>query len=348
MNKVNSSRWLRLLLALALLGMILFCVTLTRQEPAQPMRKSLKIGVCAYKLGDTFISTILGEMELLSKEYGQQNGVKINLDFSDAKENQRLQNEQVKRYISLDYDVICVNIVDRTTAATIIDDAVAAGIPLVFFNREPVEKDILRGDKVYYVGSDAKQTAVLQGELVDDAMDVMDLDLNGNGLIEYYMLEGEMGHQDTVIRTEWSVQTLVNKGINMKKLESGVANWSRNQAAALVEQWISPPNRQRPELIICNNDDMALGAVDALEKLNISGIAIVGIDATPQGVDAVRKGQLLGTVDCSPKTHALEIFQLACGLGMNGLPPPETILENQRYVRVELKKITRDTVGSIQ
>lgn len=348
MNKAFLKRWMRPLMAGVLLCVLIGGIVLLRQKPAQPDRKSLKIGVCAYKLNDTFISTILGEMDVFSKEYGQQTGVKINLDFSDAKENQRLQNEQVKRYISLDYDVICVNIVDRTTAATIIDDAVAAGIPLVFFNREPVEKDILRGDKVYYIGSDAKQTAVLQGEVVVDAMEWLNLDQNDNGVIEYFMLEGEMGHQDTVIRTEWSVQTLTNNGINVENLQSGVANWNRSQAAALVEQWLSPPRAKKPELIICNNDDMALGAVDALEKLGITGVAIVGIDATPQGLEAVRKGQLLGTVDCAPEAHAQQIFQLACGLGMNGTPPEDIEMENQRYVRVQLQKVSRINVNDVR
>lgn len=320
-------------------------LSLTGCQSAPEEKKSIKIGVCAYKQNDTFISAILGNLEQLAKEYEQSEGIKVNLEMADGKESQRVQNEQFKRFVSFDYDVICVNIVDRTTAAPIIDDAIAAGIPVVFFNREPVESDIMRGERIYYVGSDAKTTAVMQGEIVAEAYkkNPETLDRNGNGTIEYFMLEGEMGHQDAIIRTEWSVRTLLEYGLSVEKLQGGVANWDRNQAAAFVEQWMH--GDPEVELILCNNDDMALGAADTLEKLGLTGsIAIAGIDATPQGLEAVRDGRLLGTVDCDPPSHAKYIFEMACGLGLNGSVPAGMPLEAERYIRVPLRKITKENI----
>ena len=83
--------------------------------------------------------------------------------------NQNTQNSQVERLISLGCDALCVNIVDRSAASIIIDKAMDAGIPVVFFNREPVEEDMNRWEKLYYVGADAKESAVLQGQILVDA-----------------------------------------------------------------------------------------------------------------------------------------------------------------------------------
>ena len=89
-----------------------------------------------------------------------------------------------------------------------------AGTPVVFFNREPVEEDMNRWEKLYYVGADAKESAVLQGDILVDAynQDTRTLDANGNGLVSYVLLEGETSHQDSLIRTEWSIQDLKGRG----------------------------------------------------------------------------------------------------------------------------------------
>lgn len=324
----------------------LVCLPMSGYHKPVQKQQHIKIGVSAYKSNDTFVSSILAQMEQMSKEYEKVTGVKVTLDITGANENQRTQNDQVKRYISLGYDVICVNIVDRTIAAPMIDDAVEAGVPLIFFNREPVEEDLMRGENVYYVGSDAKETAVLQSKITADLWksDRSVIDRNDNGKIEYVMLEGEMGHQDALIRTEWSIRSLTQNGIPTEKLQSGIANWDRNQAAVLMEQWLSSYG-DTIELVICNNDDMALGAADAVEKSGLSGIKIVGIDSTPQGLDAVQNGKLLGTVDCSPQLHADYIFRLACGLAIDGNVPTDMPVERERYMRVRLKTITKNDLS---
>ncbi|MEG2073856.1 MAG: substrate-binding domain-containing protein, partial [Angelakisella sp.] len=229
---------------------------------------------------------------------------------------------------------------------SLIDDAVEAGVPLIFFNREPVEEDLMRGEKVYYVGSDAKETAILQSMITTSLWyrDRQAIDTNDNDKIEYVMLEGEMGHQDAMIRTEWSIRSLTQNGIATEKLQSGIANWDRNQAAAMMEGWLNSFGKSI-ELVIANNDDMALGAADAMEKLGIKGIEIVGIDATPQGLEAVGDGRLLGTVDCNTKTHADSIFRLACGLAIDGNVPPDITLENGRYLRVKLHTVTKKDIS---
>ena len=218
----------------------------------------------------------------------------MTLDIQDAKGNQNTQNNQVERFIALGCDVLCVNPVDRTSAAVIIDKAMGADVPIVFFNRQPVEEDMNRWEEVYYVGADAKKSAVQQGQIIVDLYREKPeaLDLNGDGVVSYAMLEGESSHQDSLIRTEWSIQTLKDAGVPIEKITGGIANWERSQGSALMEQWLEAyPGRI--ELVISNNDDMALGAIDAMERLQILKINLVGIDATIPGVEAVNSKKLL-------------------------------------------------------
>lgn len=291
-----------------------------RKDGEETGRKtSLRIGVLLYRGDDTFISTLRTSLEKQAKEYEQDTGIKVTLDIMDAKSSQNTQNSQVERLISLGCDALCINIVDRSAASIIIDKAMAAGIPVVFFNREPVEEDMNRWEKLYYVGADAKESAVLQGKILVDAYrkNAEILDANKDGIVSYVLLEGETSHQDSLIRTEWSIQTLKDGGVPLEKLTGGIANWERSQASALMEQWLEEYPDQI-ELVICNNDDMALGAIDAIDRKGIVGnsIKLVGIDGTPVGQEALESGKLFGTVESDKKQYAKTIFDIASSLAL--------------------------------
>ncbi|MCI8274577.1 MAG: galactose ABC transporter substrate-binding protein [Lachnospiraceae bacterium] len=272
----------------------------------------LKIGVLIYKEDDTFVSGIVEEMKRQFKDYERESGSRIRLDFSYAEENQSIQNEQIDKYLSLDYDVLCVNLVDRTEAAIVIEKAKSADVPVVFFNREPVAEDLQQWDRLYYVGSDAKESGTLEGLLVVDYYKKYpeQLDRNQDGVIQYVLLEGESRHQDSLIRTEYSVQTLVDAGLILERLDGGIANWVRSQGEALTTQWLKEYGNEI-ELIISNNDDMALGAIDAVENWHISFSNIVGIDGTPQGVAAVESGKMIGTIVAGQEDYAKVLLDLA-------------------------------------
>ena len=296
---------------------------------------ALRIGVAVYKGEDTYLSNMTQAMQESVDLWCAETGDRIQISLSDAQESQNTQNEQIYRFLSLGYDVLCVNLVDRTDAARVVDKAREAGVPLVFFNREPVQEDIDAWDQVYYVGSDARQSAQLQAQIVLDLWesDPDGLDRNGDGVLQYMMLEGESRHQDAVIRTEVSVQTLREAGVPLERVESGIANWDRNQAAALAESALV----QHPEieLILCNNDDMALGAADAVERLGLEFSNIVGIDGTPQGVEAVDQGRLLGTVVMDYPAHGEAIFRLSRALAL-GDDPQETAGLSERIIRIPM------------
>jgi len=289
----------------------------------------LRIGVAVYKGDDTYISNMTAAMQESVEAWSKENGERVYLTISDAGESQTTQNEQIDRFLSLDYDVLCVNLVDRTDAAHVIDKARSADVPVVFFNREPVQEDLQTWDKVYYVGSDARQSAQLQAQIVLDKWeeDPASLDLNGDGVLQYVMLEGESRHQDAMIRTEVSVQALKDGGIPLERVDGGIANWDRNQAAALTEGYFE--RYPDLELILCNNDDMALGAADAVERLSMDFHNIVGIDGTPQGLEAVREERLLGTVVMDYAAHGETIFRLARALALNETPEEAAEIKDQ-------------------
>ena len=326
----NMKKFCFLLNSLLLCAVMMF--TGCGRAENETEKKSIRIGVSLYQGDDTFINNIRGELEKCAKAYEQENGVKVNLDIQDAKGSQNTQNDQVERFISLGCDVLCINPVDRTAASVMIDKAMAAEIPVVFFNRQPVEEDMDRWDQLYYIEAVAKESAVLQGGIVVDRYreNPESLDLNGDGVVSYVLLEGESSHQDALIRTELSVKTLKDGGVPVEKITGGIANWERSQASALMEQWLEKYPGQI-ELILCNNDDMALGAIDAMERAGISGICAVGIDGTTPGLEAVANGKLLGTVSSDKERYAGAIFTIAACKAMEQEIPPEIELVEGKY-----------------
>ncbi len=295
-------------------------------------KKSIRIGVSLYRGDDTFLNNIRGELERCAKDFEQEKGVKVTLDIQDARGNQNTQNDQVERFLALGCDVLCINPVDRTAASVLIDKAMAGQTPVIFFNRQPVEEDMDRWDRIFYVGAEAKSSAVLQGSIVVDGYrkNPEKLDLNGDGVVSYVLLEGESSHQDSLIRTEWSVQTLKDGGVPIEKLTGGIANWERSQASALMEQWLEKyPGRI--ELVICNNDDMALGAIDAMERAGMEGIAVVGIDGTTPGLAAVESGKLMGTVAIDRTQYAGAILAIATGEALGWEPDAKLEFEDGKY-----------------
>ena len=309
-------------------------------------KTNLRIGVALYRGDDPFINNLRSKLEEKAKRYEIATGIKIVLEVADPKDNQNTQNSQVDRFLSLGYDAICVNMVDRSAASYVINKAMDADIPVVFFNREPVEEDMKRWERLYYVGEDAKESAVLQGNILVDAYrkDPGSLDLDGNGKVSYVLLEGESSHQDSLIRTEWSVQTLKDGGVPMEKLTGGIANWDRSQAAALMDQWLEQ-YPEEIELIICNNDEMALGAADSLERSGTGRqVKIVGIDGTPQGIEGLKSGKLFGTVICDSEEYAEVIFEIAAAEALGQNVQEKVELKDKKYYQCSQKAVTRESL----
>ncbi len=332
-------RGLRIMLCALLCA--LCCLSCASCESGEEGPKTIRIGFFIYKGADTFISNLTDCFNTIASEYEGEDGDITYTSVFDARESQATQNEQIKRAISLGYDVLCVNLVDRTEAAAVIDLAREADIPMVFFNREPVIEDLQRWDRTVYVGTDARSNAELEGSIVVDAWqrDPRSIDLNGDGVVNYIMIEGERRHQDALIRTEVSVQYLKENGMTLEKLDGGMANWVRSQGAALAEQYFGEYG-DSIELFICNNDDMALGVTDTVQKLGLDFHNIVGIDGTPAGLEAVRAGRMLGTVVIGYREQAQLLFDAALDL-YSGIPRSE-FAQSDFAIRAPLYIVTKD------
>ena len=412
-NRLRKGMAVCLSLSLCLLPLLSAC---QRKEESRE-KKKLQIGVTIYDSYDTFLS---GYMTAFEKEISKKRaeGVEIGLFRYNAAGSQPLQNEQVEEMLEKDCDVLCVNLVDRTAPSEIIDMAKKKNVPIIFFNRELVDEDLAQWNQLYYVGADAKQSGVLQGEMAAEdilseepekptpevplaspedeeeaseksqdkagnAEEIQDyvlqksredleilereaspeesrtnaeegaekkqlilsprVDKNGDGVIQYLMFEGEAGHQDAIVRTEYSVNTLMQQGIPMEKLSYAIANWSRAEAQSKMMQFY-PEFQDQIELILSNNDDMALGVLDAYDKIGLPKDKrpfIYGIDGTTVGLEAVKKGNLMGTVYNDEQGQAKALFQLAYRLG-TGKKGPEDEGENKKIIRLPYQKVRRE------
>lgn len=302
---------------------------------ASPKKNVIKIGLCLYRFDDTFISNVRQEIEEYAKEYEKEHDIKINLEVVDARDNQNTQNHQVERFVSLDYDVLLINVVDRFAASNMIETAVGAKIPIVFFNRKPVDDDLNRADNIYYVGAGPKAAGIEQAKIIINAYNENphSIDIDGDGVINYVLLEGEPSHQDSLVRTEWVIKTLQENNIPINKLNGAIGNWERAQGSALMEDFLN--KYSNIDLVISNNDDMGLGAIDAIERANnITGIKVVGIDGTKEALEAINEGKLLGTIESDKKEYAKAVVEIAMyTIGKSELPEDIKfkLMENRTY-----------------
>ena len=326
------------------MGMVL--VACGKKVPAAG--DEIRIGIAVYQQSDTFISTVVQNMERLAREIEGEQDIRINLNISDGRNNQTVQLEQIDRFLDQGCDIICVNIVDRTAAAVLVDKAESAGVPLILFNRQPVEEDMNRWENAYYVGAQGAESGTLQGEIVRDLWqsDATSIDRNGDGILQYVMLEGQPSHQDSLLRTSHSVMALTDAEIPVEKLRSAIANWNRVEATATMAQWIDEVGGDI-EVVFANNDDMALGAIDAylaagvtVENLPV----VVGVDATPDALEAIAAGSLSGTVLNDSAGIAESMMNLALTL-WRGKSPADTLeIEDGHYLWLSYTQITPENI----
>lgn len=256
------------------------------------------VGVAIYKFDDNFMTLYREELEAYFKKLSEETGDTYKLDFQDGKQDQATQTEQINTFIAQGKDVILANLVDPTAAGVIINQAKSADIPVVLINREPEvsELEIWEG-KTAYVGADATQSGTYQGEIIA-ATDTKG-DINGDGKVSYITLFGDPANVDAQQRTAYSVKALDDAGIKREALaEPYLANWDtakgQEVTATALEQF-----GDKLEVVFANNDGMAVGAVTAIKAAGRTvgkDILVVGVDAIPDAMELLEKGELTGTV----------------------------------------------------
>jgi len=311
--------------------------------------KDIKIGITVYNQYDTFVSEMMDAVVGYTDEMEEKYDISITLEVLNASSNQMTQNDQMDYFIERECDIVCVNLVDRTDASTIIERGKSADLPIIFFNRELVEEDLQRWDKLYYVGADAFESGIIQGQVLIKKLetDFDSVDKNGDGVLQYVMLEGEAGHQDSIIRTMYVLNTVTDAGYQLEKLADEIANWNRDQGKTKMHQWLDAFDTEI-EVVFANNDDMALGAIDALKEHGYFGAdetlqapIVLGIDGTKPALEAVENDELYGTVLNDSAGQARGMLELAYAVVSGNELDENFELLDGKYIRLPYQEISK-------
>ncbi|WP_417439368.1 sugar ABC transporter substrate-binding protein [Idiomarina sp.] len=241
----------------------------------------LTIGVSMALFDDNFLTTLRNGIESAAEEQG------VDVQIEDAKSEVGTQLNQIQNFIASGVDAIIVNPVDTDATISISDDAQAAGIPLIYVNRQPINVDLLP-DNQAFVASDEQVSGTLQTQEVCRLM-------GGKGNIVVMM--GELTNQAALQRTQDIHDVIATPECSgIKVIEQQTANWSRTLGSDLMTNWISAGIEF--DAVISNNDEMAIGAIQALKAdgRSMDDVIVAGIDATTDALAAMKAGDLDVTV----------------------------------------------------
>jgi methyl-galactoside transport system substrate-binding protein len=263
------------------------------------------VGVAIYQFDDNFMTLYRQEIQSYFKSL-ETDTVKYNVTVVDSKNDMAEQTNQVDTFIAQGVDVMIINLVQSSSASIITAKAQAAGIPVVYINREPSAEDMAAWDKICYVGADARQSGTFQGEIIRDLPDNGDVD--GDGVVRYVMIIGDPENVDAQYRTEFSIKALTDAGIAVDELFAQRGDWATEKGQELAANALAQFGSQI-DVIFCNNDGMAMGAMTSIEaagRVVGEDIYLVGVDAIPEAIDAIAAGRMTGTVlnDHIGQSHA--------------------------------------------
>ena len=268
------------------------------------------VGVTVYKYDDNFMSVVRKAIEKEAEQAGD-----VRLLMNDSQNDQSKQNDQVDVMLAKGVQALAINLVDPAAAPVIIKKAKLDGVPIVFYNKEPSAQALASYKDAYYVGTDSKESGIIQGEMIAKHWAANpSWDLNKDGVIQYVLLKGEPGHPDAEARTSYVVSTLKNKGYKTDELHLDTAMWDTAMAKDKVDAWVSGPNADKIEVVIANNDAMAMGAIEALKAADKSSLPVFGVDALSEALALVRSGAMQGTVLNDANNQAKAAFELARNL----------------------------------
>ena len=292
------------------------------------------IGVCIYKFDDAFMTTYRNKLQ----EILEGKGYKVTV--VDGNNDQAKQNEQINTFITQGVDALIINPVMTSAAATIIDTVKSADIPTVLINREPTADEMAVYEKLIYVGANAADSGTYQGELILDT--ATKGDINGDGVVSYIMIQGDPENIDAQLRTEYSVKALVDAGMKVEELNLTRGDWDREKGQTICANDLAQFGDQI-EVVFCNNDDMAIGALQAItaagRKVN-EDIYLVGVDALDAALNEVKAGNMTGTVLNDAKgqaSGAVEQMELLLG--------GTTFAAGEQSVYVDYVKVTPENVA---
>ncbi len=295
------------------------------------------IGVCIYKFDDAFMTTYRNALQEILEGKG------YTVTFMDGKNDQAEQNNQINNFIAQGVDALIINPVMTSAADQIIATVKDAGVPTVLINREPTAEQMSAYDKLVYVGCDARQSGTMQGELILDTPNKGDI--NGDGKVSYIMIQGDPENVDAQYRTEFSVKALTDAGIEVEELDLQRGDWDRNKGQEIAQNDLAKFGDDI-EVVFCNNDDMAIGALQAIQAAGRTvneDIYLVGVDALDAALNEVASGNMTGTVLNDAQGQAAGAVQ-----AMEDLLGGKTYAAGEQSIYVDYVKVTPDNVADFQ
>ncbi|MDO4500984.1 MAG: galactose ABC transporter substrate-binding protein [Erysipelotrichaceae bacterium] len=260
--------------------------------------KEVNIGVAIYQFNDNFMTLYRGEIaKYFDALNAKDSSVQYKVTIVDGKNDAGTQTEQINTFIAQGVDALIVNMVQPSTIEAVSDAASSAGIPVVFINREPEDAEAHKyPENECYVGAKAQESGTYQGQIIYDLPNHGDV--NGNGVVDYVMIMGDVNNTDAQYRTEYSIKYLTDNGVAVNELFKQTGNWDQAQGQELAANALSTFGDEI-DVIFCNNDGMALGAYQSIVAAGRTvgeDIYLVGVDALDECVEMVNNGTMTGTV----------------------------------------------------
>ena len=304
-----------------------------------PAGSSLNVAVFYYDFSDVYISSVRNSMN------SQLDALGVKYNNYDGASNQSQQTDQINTAIANGANLLIVNIVETSSpdaAQNAVEAARTAGIPIIFFNREVSNEVVNSYEKCAFVGTDAPEAGHMQGKLIGEYLlaNYDAVDLNGDGVISYVMFKGQEGNAEAEARTQFGVEdanavltaagkpelVYYNASATDKYLVDQGGKWSAQAAndymASILPEY-SEANGNMVELIICNNDGMAEGAVSALQGAGYNTgdgktIPVFGVDATDSAKQLINEGKMTGTIKQDAEGMASTIVNLVSSVKNGG------------------------------
>lgn len=271
---------------LLIVAMVLATFACTKEEA--PKEKTIKIGLAAHSYSDQWATYVFRAIEAAVKEYPN-----VELTILDAKDDTGIQLSQIETLITTGHDAIILYAVDRASIGNMARIAKEAGVIVTAVNRIPEEQHLEYID--LYVGIDEKEAGIAAGKQF-----LADLEEEGrlNEEMKIGNIQGILGQEASVARSAGFAETIADYP-NLKITHDGIARWERGLAVSLVENWLQADLDDEIKAIFANNDEMAVGAILAIQQSGRDDIKVYGVDASPAGVDAIGNG-LNATIEQDP------------------------------------------------
>jgi methyl-galactoside transport system substrate-binding protein len=317
-------------------------------------KKAINIGVLVWKYDDAYGSTVRAGMTKWAKTFGDELGLTINLEMQDAGDIMSRQLEQAQIMFAKKPDIVIINLAEVASGQALVEIAQQNKVPFIWYNKEPTPETIkatVIDTKSIFIGTTPREAGDMQGEILADLYNKdKSIDKNGDGILQYVMFQGEPNNPEAIARTQYSVETAEKNGLKLQRLGPiNVASWDQGTAQDQMVAAIAQFGADKIEVVFGNNDQMAMGAVAALNAVgyNTGGSApkavVIGVDAVDSALESIKAGGMTATVQQDGDAMGKANIRIAINgaLGKPWLDGTDYKLSEDGYsIRIPYAKIT--------